>query len=196
MSQASLGMAEAPQTTNDAYLAARVRRQDRRALAAIYERHGAVIYRLGLSILKDPREAEDLSQEVFLFFWHRGKDNFDQSRGTLLSYLITLTRSRALDRLRRHQTFLQTVQRWQIEVSHSLPCTPLETASFSERSERVRQALDQLSVLQCQALELAYFEGYSQSQIAEHLGEPLGTIKTRTRQGLLKLREALVEMTP
>ncbi|MBC8123752.1 MAG: sigma-70 family RNA polymerase sigma factor [Gemmatimonadaceae bacterium] len=181
---------------SDAQLTQAVRQSDSRALALIYDRYGAVVYRLGLRILQDPREAEDLTQEIFLFFWNRGKDNYDPQRGTLNSYLMTMTRSRALDRIRRQETAWRTQQRWKAEMLTAPARLPLETVSLGERSERVRGALGQLPEAQRTVLEMAYFEGYSQTEIAQQLQEPLGTVKTRSRLGLLKLKQALSDLIP
>lgn len=161
------------------------------ALGILYDRYASLVYRLALKILANPQEAEDLTQEIFLKLWRSG--SYNPSRGSLSSFLTTLTRSRAIDRLRARGTSLKLIQRWSQmmlseETSYS---TPFESASLSQRSHYVRKALAQLPEKQRQVLELAYYEGLSQSEISARLDIPLGTIKTWSRQGLLNLRKNL-----
>jgi RNA polymerase sigma-70 factor (ECF subfamily) len=187
-------MAEDSKTPSDEELIQALRQSDQRALGVLYDRYSAVVFRLGLRVLQQTREAEDLTQEVFLYLWRQGKDSFDPRRGSLSGYLMTFARSRALDRIRRQQAANRSQQRLQMELPAKDERTPLEAASLDERSRRVREALSQLPAAQRDVLELAYFEGYSQSEIAERLSEPLGTVKTRARQGLIKLRRALTDL--
>ena len=143
-----------------------------------------------MRILTNPQEAEDLTQEIFLNLWRSG--SYNPSRGSLSSFLTTLTRSRAIDKLRSRGTNLKFIQRWsQMIVNETSSLTPFESAALSQRSHQVRQALTQLPEKQRQVLEMAYYEGLSQSEIAAQLGIPLGTIKTWSRQGLLNLRKNL-----
>ncbi|WP_204138105.1 sigma-70 family RNA polymerase sigma factor [Halomicronema sp. CCY15110] len=160
------------------------------ALAMLYDRYAPMVYTLALKMLQNAAEAEDLTQEAFVNFWQQQK--YDPDRGSVGSYLATYTRSRALDRLRvgggrRH--IMKKVQRMTGATLH--PPTPLEQAAQSERQQRLREALNRLSPAEREVLEIAYFEGLSQSQIAQRLGIPLGTVKTRSRQGLLRLRDDL-----
>jgi RNA polymerase sigma-70 factor, ECF subfamily len=163
------------------------------ALGIVYDRYGAAVYRLALRILTNPTEAEDLTQEVFLAFW-RGVDKYDPQRGALLVFLLTITRSRALNRLQQQNS----QQNLQLRFGHHLPATPnqpgMESVALSELSDRMGIALQQLPIAQKQVLEMAYYEGKSQSVIAQELNLPLGTIKTRSRQGLLKLRQLLRDL--
>jgi RNA polymerase sigma-70 factor, ECF subfamily len=166
---------------------------DSHALSAVYDRYGTAVYRLALRMLTNATEAEDLTQEVFLAFW-RGVAKYDPQRGTLLVFLLIITRSRALNRLQQ-----QTSQRnLQQRFGNHLPTTPnqpgMESATLTELSERMTGALQQLPIAQKQVLEMAYYEGKSQSTIAQELDLPLGTVKTRSRQGLLKLRESLRDL--
>ena len=133
-------------------------------------------------------EAEDLTQDVFLTFWQ--KDTYQSSRGTLKTFLTTLTRSRAIDRLRAQGTRYRFLQRWQ-RISDQATIPLIETLAMSEQSDQVRSALAFLSESERQILEIAYYEGLSQSEIAARLNLPLGTVKTRSRQGLIKLRQRL-----
>ena len=160
------------------------------ALRIIYERYASLVYRLALRILTNAQEAEDLTQEIFLNLWrNRG---YDPLRGSLSSYLTTLTRSRAIDKLRSRGTQLKFLQRWgQMITPESSILSPLEMASLSQRSEQVTTAIAQLPANQRQVLEMAYFEGFSQSEIAKKLETPLGTVKSWSRQGLLTLRKNL-----
>lgn len=160
------------------------------ALGILYDRYASLVYRLALRILSNPQEAEDLTQEIFLTLWRSG--SYNPSRGSLSSFLTTLTRSRAIDKLRSRGTNLKFIQRWsQMIVNETSSLTPFESAALSQRSHQVRQALTQLPEKQRQVLEMAYYEGLSQSEIAAQLGIPLGTIKTWSRQGLLNLRKNL-----
>lgn len=160
------------------------------ALAMLYDRYAPMVYTLALKMLHNAAEAEDLTQEAFVNFWQQQK--YDPDRGSVGSYLATYTRSRALDRLRvggGRRNIMKKVQR--MTGATPRPPTPLEQAAQSERQQRLREALNHLSPVEREVLEIAYFEGLSQSQIAQRLGIPLGTVKTRSRQGLLRLRDHL-----
>ena len=165
------------------------------ALGILYDRYGLVVYRLAQRMLNNPTEAEDLTQEVFLCLQTR--PNYQQQRGSFRSYLMMLTRSRAIDRLRSKSSWWKLFQN-KSKVNDigftSNPSHPLEQVSTEERAYRVREALQQLSEVQRQVLELSYYEGLSHSQIAQRLDLPLGTVKTRCRRGLLKLRKSLQEL--
>jgi RNA polymerase sigma-70 factor, ECF subfamily len=170
-----------------------LRQGDTNALGIIYDRYGAVVYRLALRMLANPTEAEDLTQEVFLAFW-RGVDKYDVDRGTLLVFLLTITRSRALNRFKQQNSQHNLQQR----VGSYLPQTDrhpgLESATLAELQERMGAALQSLPATQKQVLEMGYYQGKSQSEIAQELDLPLGTVKTRSRQGLLKLRQFLQDL--
>ncbi|AGY58755.1 RNA polymerase sigma factor [Gloeobacter kilaueensis JS1] len=163
------------------------------ALSLLYDRHGGVVYRLALRLLGSSEEAEDLSQEVFLQLWQ--KQTYDPARGSLSNFLLTLTRSRAIDRLRSRGARGRFLQRWMREGDVGIAAgSPFERLAADERSERVQTALKTLPEAQRQALELAYYEGLSQSEIAQRLDTPIGTVKSRSRQGLLKLRNLLFDL--
>lgn len=160
------------------------------ALSLLYNRYGRLVYGLALHMLKNPQEAEDLTQEIFLALW-RSKA-YDPARGTLSSFLTTMTRSRAIDKLRSRNTNQIFLKRWgRIMPAEPTSNTPFEQVSLGERSQQVRDALAQLSDNQRQVLEMAYYEGLTLSEIAQQLGLPLGTVKTRSRLGLAKLRQTL-----
>jgi RNA polymerase sigma-70 factor, ECF subfamily len=165
---------------------------DSNALSIVYDRYGTAVYRLALRMLTNSTEAEDLTQEVFLAFW-RGVAKYDPQRGTLLVFLLTITRSRALNRLQQQTSQHNLQQRFGNHLP-TIPSQPgMESVVLTELSERMGKALQQLPIAQKQVLEMAYYEGKSQSKIAEELDLPLGTIKTRSRQGLLKLRQFLAD---
>jgi RNA polymerase sigma-70 factor, ECF subfamily len=176
-------------TDTEAFAA--LRAGDASALSLLYDRYGEAVYRFSLRMLGQVQEAEDLTQEVFLSFWQ--EDTFDPNRGSVLVFLMMLTRSRAINRLHQrniHQRFLQRLER--NVATHSI--TPLDRATLMEISQRVRNALQEIPESQRQTLEMAYFDGCSQSEITERLQIPLGTVKTRSRQGLLKLRNLLKDL--
>lgn len=177
---------------SDAEVYALLKQGDADALGTLYNRHGTVVYRLALRILTNAQEAEDLTQEVFLTLWRKG--TYDAKRGSLSSFLLTLARSRSIDRLRSKASKLRSLQKFKHEFGHEGGPPPLEKIDQSERSAIVRSALQQLPESQRSALELAYYEGLSQSEIAEKLDTPLGTVKTRCRQGLIKLRDLLRDL--
>jgi RNA polymerase sigma-70 factor (ECF subfamily) len=180
-------------TDPELFLALKARQHS--ALAILYDRYVSLVYRLALKILNNSQEAEDLTQEIFLNFWRN--PNYDSQRGSLSTFLTTVTRSRAIDKLRSRSSNIRFLQRWsQIIINESSSLTPFENASLKQRSEYVRQALAQLPDKHKQVLEMAYYDGLSQSEIAAQLNIPLGTVKTWSRQGLLNLRknlEALLE---
>ncbi len=160
------------------------------ALGMIYDRYSRLVYSLAFKILANAEEAEDITQEIFVSLWQRNA--YNPARGSLSSFLTTMTRSRSIDKLRSRGSRYRFLQRWEgIIRSDTVMATPLEQVSMGERSQIIRAALEELSPNERQVLEIAYFGGLSQSEIAESLDIPLGTVKTRSRQGLLKLRQAL-----
>jgi RNA polymerase sigma-70 factor (ECF subfamily) len=154
---------------------------DPAALAEFYDRFAALVNALALRILRDTADAEDVVQEVFLQAW-RQADRFDPARGTPEAWLCTIARTRALDRLRRRVSRREDPA----EAAPAPACLPRNVEALA-----VREALQGLSQDQRRALELAYFEGLTQTEIAARLDEPLGTIKTRIRTAMIRLREAL-----
>lgn len=160
------------------------------ALGMIYDRYSRLVYSLAFKILANAEEAEDVTQEIFVSLWQRNA--YNPARGSLSSFLTTMTRSRSIDRLRSRGSRYRFLQRWEgIVQSETVMPTPLEQVSMGERSQIIRAALEKLAPNERQVLEIAYYGGLSQSEIAESLNIPLGTVKTRSRQGLLKLRQAL-----
>ena len=158
-----------------------------------YDRYAPILYGLLLRILRDADDAQEVLQETFLNAWSNAA-SYDQSRGSELGWLITMARSRGIDRLRSRARRGQREQEAADEISHTRPnvvSAGEDVAAFGELRIAVRKALGELPEAQRKALELAYFEGLSQSEIATRLGEPLGTIKTRTQLGMKRLRESL-----
>ena len=162
------------------------------ALGRIYDRYGALVYRLVYRMLNNSQEAEDLTQEIFLSLQERPQ--YNPQRGSFYNYLMMLARSRTIDRIRskRSQTrFLQDVGKMKDLIGKPNLVDLMERASINERARQIRDALEQLSTNQRQVLELSYYQGLSQSEIAERLNLPLGTVKTHSRRGLLKLKKNL-----
>lgn len=160
------------------------------ALDILYDRYAKLLYSLAFKILGNSEEAEDVTQEVFLTFWQ--KDAYQSSRGTLKSFLAAMVRSRSIDKLRAQGTRNRFLQKWQRLSQPEQATSPLiEDIARNEQSHLVRQALSELSDSEREILEIAYYQGLSQSEIAERLNLPLGTVKSRSRQGLIKLRQRL-----
>ncbi|PSB09093.1 RNA polymerase subunit sigma [Pleurocapsa sp. CCALA 161] len=174
----------------DADLFLRLQNGETDALAILYDRHAALVYGIALHLLTNTTEAEDLTQDIFLILTKQSA--YDPQRGSLRTYLSILTRSRALDRLRT-STRRQQKLRYQAVNEHEqvLFINPIEEAAQLERSQEVLEALEQLSTKEREVLRMAYYQGLSQAEIATRLSTALGTVKSRTRRGLLKLRQAL-----
>jgi RNA polymerase sigma factor (sigma-70 family) len=177
---------------SDEALVALVARGDEGALAELYDRFGRVAYGLALRVLRDATLAEDAVQEGFLALW-RSAGRFVAERAKASTWILTLVHRRAVDLVRKEQ----------VRRAEPLERSPLEGAETTEeqawlrlRRARVREALRRLPDQQREALELAYFGGFTQSELADRLGEPLGTIKSRMFTGLARLRELLAEAEP
>jgi len=167
---------------------------DPTALEVVYDRYAALVYGLALAVLRDADEAQDLTQEVFMSLY-RQSGSYDPARGALGGFLTAMTRSRAIDRLRARGRKLRVLHQFQrAEVPTSTPSTALERISIGQCSDRVRAALAQLPENQRRVLELAYYRGLSQSEIAADLDASLGTVKSWARRGLLTLKEALGDL--
>jgi len=179
-----------PTTAEDQVAIERMARGEHDGLAELYDRHGRLVYSLALRIVRDAGDAEDVVQEVFSQVW-RQSARFDVTRGNVAAWLVTLTRTRAIDLLRRRR----------VRADVSVPSNPDDWADeapgqdvqveWQSRAAQIKRALDALPPLQRMAVELAFFDGLTHAEIAEQLEVPLGTVKTRVRQGLLKLRESL-----
>lgn len=161
---------------------------DAQALKALYERHGGLVFTICLRIVRDRTEAEDLLTEIFFELWEK-RDRYNAMRGSPMSYLITLSRSRAIDRKRRKRPTLNS----SIETLNapSAGFTPAEATEAGERGTMINRCFDRLDAPQRQAIECAFYDGLSHSEISTKLSRPLGTIKTQIRSGLMRLRECL-----
>ncbi len=169
----------------------RIRLHDSDALAQLYDETSSLLYGLCLRILNDTADAEEVVLDVYQHVW-KAADTFDETRGTVWGWLVMQTRSRAIDRLRQLGT-RRSREVPVVEGAESRSDTPnpeLETM-FQEERTIVRRALDRLSGDEREAIELAFFKGLTHVEVAEALSEPLGTIKTRIRVGMRKLRDAL-----
>ena len=178
-------MDSAEKTISDKELVARVRAGDQNAMGALYDRYSPLVYAVGLRVLADTGAAEDVLQEVFMQLW-RNPTRFDASRGSLGAWLAVIARNRAIDALRK--------RRYESDIEDVIVSVEPDLASEADRSraaKNVRDVLNGMHPAQRQALEMAFFEGLTHTEIAAKIGEPLGTIKTRIRAGLLALRKAL-----
>lgn len=178
----------------DEELVAQLSRQDVQAFEALYDRHGNLAYSVALKILADVQAAEDVVQEVFLRVW-RKPHYYDTARGRFVTWLLSVTRNRAIDEQRsrgRRQRFEVGSEPLDGEgpPGHESDDPALAAVLADERSA-IRGALSGLPPEQRSAIELAYYKGLTQQEIAQTLGEPLGTVKTRIRLGMQKMRVAL-----
>ena len=177
----------------EAALLRAVARGDERAFADLYDLYGSILFGLLLRILNSRAEAEDVLQEVFLQVWQRAA-NFDETRGRPFTWLVTVARSRAIDRLRAagsRDRATDAAAADALSDAHAGVVDAVEETFRSEQAATVRRALAAIPEEQRRPLLLAYAEGLSQTEIAARLKEPLGTVKTRMRSGLMKLRELL-----
>lgn len=161
------------------------------AMTAIYERYGRLVFSLALKILNDHGAAEEAVQEVFVKVWERARD-FDVSRGKFSSWLTGITHNHAIDELRRRRARPTAVAEEDAlaDVAAGDPA-PIDMALQSLERRRIIEALQTIPLEQRRCIEMAYFEGYTQLEIAERLREPLGTVKTRMRLGMQKLKSLL-----
>jgi RNA polymerase sigma-70 factor (ECF subfamily) len=179
---------------SDADLIGRAAAGDARALEVLYDRYSRVVFSFALKTLRDRQAAEELLQEVFFRVWQQG-GAFRESRGSFVSWLLSITHNMAIDEVRRRR---RRPQKADSEEPETILAAVADTGSDVEDEvwlgtlrETIATAMDQLPAAQRDAIELAYYQGLTQREIAEALGEPLGTIKTRMRLGMQKLREAL-----
>ena len=177
--------AETNAITSDLALVTAIRSGDQGAMAALYDRFSSIVYAVALRVLQETTAAEDVLQDIFMQLW-RNPAAFDSSRGNMAAWLAVIARNRAIDALRR--------RRPQDEIEDVVVAVETDLASETDRSramEKVRGALQAMPSSQRSALEMAYFEGLTHTEIAEKTGEPLGTVKTRIRTGLISLRKVL-----
>jgi RNA polymerase sigma-70 factor, ECF subfamily len=170
--------------SHDSMLVSAIRSGDEQAMAELYERYSSIVYSVALRVLGDTGAAEDILQEVFIQLW-RSPDVFDATRGSLPGWLAVITRNRAIDSLRKRRPEADIT-----DVIVSIEPDLAGAAQSTRALEKIRGALGGMPAPQRSALEMAFFDGLTHSEIAEKTGEPLGTIKTRIRAGLLTLRKA------
>jgi len=184
----------------DRELVRRMQAGDERALGTFYDRWFPVVNCLVTRILKTPAEVEDVVEETFWQVWRQAA-RFDADRGSVQTWLLTIARSRALDRLRAtRRRREEPIEQGQLDDATNIaesfdaraPNDPLLDVEHAERRQIVRAALSELPAEQREALELGYFSGLSQSEIAQRTGQPLGTVKTRMRLAIQKLRDRLI----
>lgn len=167
-------------------------RGDHTALASFYDATSRLVYGLALKIVRDARAAEEVTLDVYAQVW-RTAASFEARRGSALTWLLTMARSRALDflraRSRRKAQPLSSLEGFDAPAEEQPD--PQEASALAERRALVKAAIAELTTEQSEALELAFFGGLSHSEIAERIGKPLGTVKTRIRLGLARLRDRL-----
>lgn len=171
---------------------------DQAAFAKLYDRLSGPLYSLAVRMLSDANEAQDAIQEVFIQIWRRAA-KYDPTQSSVFSWAMLMTRSRIIDRLRARGRRLRVVASSTDDTNEtaataadaSVAESAADTADRNEEAMRVRNVLDKLPAEQRQAIELAFFSELTHHQIADQLGQPLGTIKARIRRGLLKLRERI-----
>ena len=181
----------------DSTLVSRAAGGDERALGELYDRYGAMAYSLACAVVGEHADAEEVVAEAFAQVW-RSAAGFDPARGSVAAWIATIARTRALDLVRSRKRRARVVEEAAVvsDEGESLVFAPAiesadRSAELSETSAIVRKSLADLPAEQRRVIELAYFGGLSQSEIAEQLSQPLGTVKTRMRSGMEKLRQAL-----
>jgi RNA polymerase sigma-70 factor (ECF subfamily) len=179
---------------DDEELMERLYQRDLEAFRALYERYGSLVYSTCLRIVRDAPVAEDMVQEIFLRIWRKPESYLPQ-RGRFVTWLTSVTRNRAVDEIRsrnrrfRHETASPEEQEREVPASETMD--PALTAELSDQRRLIMAALEGIPADQRQVIELAYFGGLTQQEISERLSQPLGTVKTRIRLGMQKLRSAL-----
>lgn len=182
------------QTPEDEVLLRHLAADPKTALGAIYDRYGALIYGVARAVLSSPDEAQDVTQETFLALYNNSR-RYDPARGSLPAFLVAMARSRALDRLRAHSRRTELLHRWKDAlVPASMTGDPHMHTSIEQTRTRVRDALAALPDEQGRVLNLAYYQGLTQTEISTHLGVPLGTVKSWMRRGLFALRDELRDL--
>jgi RNA polymerase sigma-70 factor, ECF subfamily len=173
----------------------RIASKDEDALEQLYDLYSKILYSIIIKIVKQTEDAEEILQNVFLLIWNKAS-SFDFNKGNVCSWLITIARNKAIDKFRSSQTFgkacIENIYKEDFYFFEGPGAVnALDAAIASERAEKIKDALNSIPVEQKDILELAYFEGYTQKEISEKLKMPLGTVKSRTKQGILKLYKLL-----
>ena len=193
VSDAGWGRTPTDDRVVDRETAQRMAEDDPEALAAVYDRHIRSVFGLAMRVLQDQAEAEDVVQDVFSRAWTQAK-HYDATRGSVSSWLLMMSRRQAIDRLRSRRVATDSAPATRDTAVIDLPDPALGAEHgvlTTESAAGIRVGLAALPLTQRLAIELAYFEGLTRTQIAERLEQPLGTVATRIRDGLLTLREAL-----
>jgi RNA polymerase sigma-70 factor (ECF subfamily) len=180
-----LSAADPKGVSTDGAMMAAIRAGDQNAMALLYDRYSSIVYAVALRVLGDTGAAEDTLQEIFMQLW-RNPALFDSSRGNLPAWLSVITRNRSIDALRK--------RRPEANIEEVVVSVEPDLASDTDRARalgKIRGALGDMAVAQRAVLEMAFFQGLTHTEIASKTGEPLGTIKTRIRAGLLALRKSL-----
>lgn len=178
---------------DDSDLVRRLKNREPHAMADLYDRYGRVAYSLIVRVVRDSAAAEDLVQETFLRVWNRVQ-SFDPERGALGPWILTVARNRAIDYLRSVDGRMAAGSLELDRTDHPALFSTFEDASLSlDRARRLKTAFEKLNTNQRTVIELAYFEGLSQTEMAERMNQPLGTVKTWVRSALKALREELAE---
>jgi RNA polymerase sigma-70 factor (ECF subfamily) len=181
---------------DDLELIAGVKNRDQSALSRLYDRYATILYSMLLRMVRSPAEAQDLLQEVFVQIWNKA-GMFDRNKGSVYTWIVTMSRRKAIDYLRsqrgsEHHVGLDDTAALTI-IDEAYSANPLNSTIGSEYEHLMRESLERLASHQRLVLEMSFYEGFTQEQIAARLKIPLGTVKTRMRQGLLKLRQHLKE---
>jgi RNA polymerase sigma-70 factor (ECF subfamily) len=174
-------------------LLARVAKRERAAFEQLYDRYANILYATAMKFLKEDADAQDVVQDVFIQIWDKAK-LYDPAKGKPLTWALTMTRNRSIDRIRAIQRRTRLRDDFEKETVLDESAGVRESLSgvdASEKSQVLRDAVGRLSPEQRKVIELAFFRGFTQSEIADRLGEPLGTVKARARRGLMKLKEIL-----
>jgi RNA polymerase sigma-70 factor (ECF subfamily) len=180
---------------SDVDLIERLQRHDPQALAELYDRYGRIAYSLILRVVRDTGVAEDLVQETFMRVWNRAQ-GLDSQKGSVGPWLLAVARNRAIDYLRSAGGRERNALEFE-ETDHPALYVDMERDILSsDKARRVKTAVEKLSPHQREVIELAYFEGLSQTEMAERLGQPLGTVKTWVRAALKTLRDELGSAVP
>jgi RNA polymerase sigma-70 factor (ECF subfamily) len=182
-----------PDTDLEVFLMQRTGQGDKGSFQQLYERFSGVLFSTALNVLNNQEAAEDVLQDVFIAIWEKAP-LYDSVRGKPLTWAVTLTRYKAIDRLRsqrRKGLLHDRIERESKIFETTSGCTPLDEVDAAENSRIVREAILHLSTSQREAIEMAFFGGLTQAEIAEKLGQPLGTVKARIRRGMIKLKQII-----
>lgn len=179
---------------HEKFLIERIVLRNEKSLEELYDRYSRIIFSLALRIVKKKEDAEEILQNVFLQIWDKA-NTFDSQKGNVYSWIVTLTRNKSIDKLRsksyKSENQNVTIKEELLTFPNTSNYSTIDAVTMNERISIVKNALSQIPEEQKSVIELAYFEGYTQIEISETLDIPLGTVKTRMRQAMIKLRTIL-----